>query len=433
MSAYKGFAGSDGWGADGKYGRFNLPELGLTFLPIDAGPAMRAVYLDDGFNVGLETGARVPHSPEGVQTAINLLRFSDAEVCDKAILGDADVADFVIEAASRGLDCKDGKLAETHKSSANAALNQHSEATFKYGTGLRADGPWKGYSKYGHSLKGRCKDGHLDGDFEKYYDGELLRKGSYKDGLRVGEWRDLRESHLVERSGVFYSVCGARFSGDFYDGMSAGSFENGLKNGLWVYWKVDVFGDIVFDKYVGYNNGKALTSLQAQGAVEKKQLRQFFADKSLTDVSVEVEAVQCRVKPGRYADIKLVRKDHDKPGHTYHPRRWDLNVHLSEESNPTGHSFTVWGYSAGYALLTSSTSYLFEGQEDVARFNRRVSLETISDIVKDGWFIFYKWHFDSRDKKIVVKVTNPEKIKECLFDNDMTVHKLSRFGFIWDK
>ena len=167
------------------------------------------------------------------------------------------------------------------------------------------------------------------------------------------------------------------------------------------------------------------------GVVERKEIEQYFSDKVLETLEVEAEVVQCRVKPRRFADVVLVRKDFDKEGSTYHPRRWDFNAHLDENSNPTRYSFTVWGFAGAYALSTENISYLFVGEDIYARFNREIELQTIDDIASTGNFSFYKDSYPS-SRAINVTITNPEKIKQCLIDEDFKVSKNAKFGFIWD-
>lgn len=166
-------------------------------------------------------------------------------------------------------------------------------------------------------------------------------------------------------------------------------------------------------------------------AVAKQEIAHYFSDKTVETLEVEAEVVQCRVKPGRFADVVLVRKDFDKEGSTYHPRRWDLNVHLDGDSNPTRYSFTVWGFASAYALSTENISYLFIGEDSMARFNRSVELRTISDIARTSKFIFYKDSYGG-GRVLNVTVTNPEQIKRCLLIEEFTTSKIDRFGFFWE-
>ena len=167
------------------------------------------------------------------------------------------------------------------------------------------------------------------------------------------------------------------------------------------------------------------------GVVERKEIEDYFSDKAVETLEVEAEVVQCRVKPGRFADVVLVSKDFDKEGSTYHPRRWDLNVHLDGDSNPTRYSFTVWGFASAYALSTENISYLFIGEDSMARFNRSVELRTISDIARTSKFIFYKDSYGG-GRVLNVTVTNPEQIKRCLLIEEFTTAKIDRFGFFWE-
>ena len=61
------------------------------------------------------------------------------------------------------------------------------KGTFKDGV---PDGPLESYYPNGQlDTKGTLKDGVLDGPYERYYDnGQLGWKGSYKDGELCGEW-----------------------------------------------------------------------------------------------------------------------------------------------------------------------------------------------------------------------------------------------------
>ena len=67
------------------------------------------------------------------------------------------------------------------------------KGTFKDGV---PDGPLESYYPNGQlDTKGTLKDGVLDGPYERYYDnGQLGWKGSYKDGELCGEWFERGET-----------------------------------------------------------------------------------------------------------------------------------------------------------------------------------------------------------------------------------------------
>lgn len=113
----------------------------------------------------------------------------------------------------------------------------------------------------------------LDGNYVKYfYSNELAEQGKFKEGLKVGEWKEWHKNGKIQRKLNWFKgrLKGMAVSYDSVGNViSKGKYKSGIKDGVWIY---PMKKDTIF-----YRKGKVID--KSKQSKFKNFLKKIFENK----------------------------------------------------------------------------------------------------------------------------------------------------------